>query len=244
MRTMNKSEMEDRIFEVMLKAAVEENFQKELQQLPKEEDLTDDYELSEAAKEKIGRAIRKAYRRSAWRRAGKVAKRAAVVLAVIIPVSLGSLLSVEASRNAIFNALLNWRSNYADIQYQDKGISSGKASSASGISVMQPQYLPEGFMEVNETGNGQVNVVEYQNSSGKKIIFQQRPLKDERATGVDTEHTTLKEVTVNGRKASLFVADSKGGNSYLAWDNRIYSFLLISTIDPEELVKIAESVGT
>ena len=91
MRTMNKSEMEDRIFEVMLKAAVEENFQKELQQLPKEEDLTDDYELSEAAKEKIGRAIRKAYRRSAWRRAGKVAKRAAVVLAVIIPVSLGSL---------------------------------------------------------------------------------------------------------------------------------------------------------
>lgn len=244
MRTMNKSEMEDRIFEVMLKAAVEENFQKELQRLPKEEDLTDDYELSEAAKEKIGRAIRRAYRRSAWRRAGKVAKRAAVVLAVVIPVSLGSLLSVEASRNAIFNALLNWRSNYADIRYQEKGVSSGQAPASSGMSVMEPQYLPEGFTAVNSTKNAQTNIVEYQDSRGQRIVFEQHPLKDEKAIGADTEHTTLKEVTINGRKASLFVADSKGGTSYLVWENRTYSFLLSSAIDPEELVKMAESVGT
>ena len=240
---MNKTGMKEQIFEVMLKTAVEENFERELKALPKVKDLTDEYELSQPAKEKIEKMIRQTRHRSVTRRMGKMAKRAAIVLAIVIPVSLGSLFSVEASRNAIFNAFLNLKSNHADIQYQEEVSSSAQTSPSSGTSVITPTYLPAGFSKMQSAEVGQKSETAYQNSLGGKIFLQQGPFKKGDVAGVDTEHTTLKKITVNGQEASLFTAKSKGENSYLAWQNHTSSFLLISTIDPEELVKIAESMG-
>lgn len=240
---MNKTEMKEQIFEVMLKTAVEENFEKELKALPKKKDLTDEYELSQPAKEKIEKMIRQTRHRSAMYRMGKIAKRAAVVLAIVIPVSLGSLFSVEASRNAIFNAFLNLKSNHADIQYQEEEPSSAEASSPSGGSVILPTYIPTGFARTQSVKVGLKNTTEYRNSREDKILLQQGLFKKGDISGVDTEHTTLKKITINGQEASLFAANSKGENSYLAWKDHSSNFLLISVIDPEELVKMAESMG-
>lgn len=239
---MNKTEMKEQIFEVMLKTAVEESFERELKALPKEKDLTDEYELSQPAKEKIEKTIRQTRHRSSMRRMGKIAKRAAIVLAIVIPVSLGSLLSVEASRNAIFNAFLNLKSDHADIQYQEETSSSAQASSPSGSAVVLPVYVPEGFMKAQSMKVGPKNTTEYRNNLGDKIVLQQSPLKDWNSTGIDTEHTTLKKITINGQEASLFTANSKGENSYLAWQNHSSNFLLVSAIDPEELIKMAASM--
>lgn len=240
---MNKTEMKEQIFEVMLKTAVEESFERELKALPKEKDLTDEYELSQPAKEKIEKTIRQTRHRSSMRRMGKIAKRAAIVLAIVIPVSLGSLLSVEASRNAIFNAFLNLKSDHADIQYQEETSSSAQASSTSGSAVVLPAYVPAGFARIQSVQTYLKTATIYQNSNGDKIILQQGPLKKDNIEGADTEHTTLKKLTINGQEASLFTANSKGENSYLAWQNHSSNFLLVSAIDPEELVKMAASMG-
>lgn len=243
---MNKTEMKEQIFEVMLKTAVEESFERELKAFPKEKDLTDEYELSQPAKEKIEKTIRQTRHRSSMRRMGKIAKRAAIVLAIVIPVSLGSLLSVEASRNAIFNAFLNLKSDHADIQYQEETSSSAQASSTSGSAVVLPAYVPAGFQRMQAVKNDLKTETIYQNSNGDKIILQQgpfSPFKKGEIAGVDTEHTTLKKITINGQEASLFTANSKGENSYLAWQDHSSNFLLVSAIDPEELIKMAASMG-
>lgn len=239
---MNNTEMKDRLFEIMLRAAVEEDFNRELQKLPKEEDLADDCELSLPTRIKIEKMIRESYRHSILFRVGKIAKKAAVVAAIIVPVSLGSLLSVEASRNAIFNALLEWKSDHADIRYQEEGASSDKKSSVSD-SIIEPAYLPNGFAEARKVTVGHKTEIEYQNQQGEKILLSQGPLSEGGNLGVDTEHTTEKEIEINGEKAFLFTADSSGGNSYLAWNDHSRSLLLSSEIPPEQLVKIAESMG-
>lgn len=242
---MKQNEIKNQVFEVMLKAAVEENFEKKLKELPQTENLPDDCELSESTKYKIQRMIRKASRDVSLSKLRKTAKKAAVVIAVIIPISLGSLLGVEASRNAIFNAFLDWKSNHVDIHYQDKEVSSNEnqTSSASGSSAIKPQYLPEGFFESQAVKIGPKNETEYQNSKGVKIFLDQIPLSQEGTIAVDTEHAARKEIEIQGKKAALFVADSSGAKSYLAWEDHSYSFLLSSEISSDQLVKIAQSMG-
>jgi len=238
---MNKSELNRQIFEAMLKSAVNENFEEELRSLPLEKDLTDDFELSPGAKSKIEKAIRKSYCRSVFRRAGKASKRVAILLAVLLPVVLGSLLSVEATRNAIFNAFTDWKSDHIDIQYQERKDSSAVPPS-SDVSVMKPQYLPEGFFEVRTSHFGKKAEIVYQNSKDISIFFNQSPLSEEGHIGVDTMHTTRTEIEIQGNQASLFTANSTGELSYLIWRNQISSFSLSSEIAPDELVKIAKSI--
>lgn len=239
---MNKSKMNDQIFDAMLQAAVEEKFQKEMQELPQSKDLGDEYELSQPAQLRIKKMIQKAYRRSILLRIEKISKRVAIILAIIIPTSLGSLLSVEASRNTIFNTLLNWKSDHVDIHYQDRNASSNIASSTSISSVIKPTYLPEGFFEIQTITVGSKSETEYRNNHGIKILLDQIPLAKEETIAVDTEHTTRKEIGIQGGKASLFVANTTKDKLYLVWKDHSHSFLLSSEISSDQLVKIAESI--
>ncbi|WP_283609238.1 DUF4367 domain-containing protein [Faecalispora anaeroviscerum] len=238
---MNKNEMKDQIFEVMLQTAVTENFQKECQQLPTAKELTEQYELSQPTRIKIENMIREANRRLKWRRIQKAAKKVAVIVAILIPVTMVSLLSVEASRNAIFNAVMNWESDHVKIKYQDGAVSSSEPEEP-GSSTIKPQYLPEGFAETETAKIGLKNRTEYQNTQGISIYFELTPLSAEGSVALDSEHTTRKEIEIHGKKAILLVAKTSGGTSYLAWEDKTYSFLLSSEISPEELTKIAESI--
>lgn len=239
---MDKKEMKDQIFEVMLQTAVKENFEKELHELPTAKELTDDYELSESTRKEIEKWIKTANHKSTRLRMQKAAKRAAVIAAIIIPVSMVSLLSVEASRNLIFNAVMNWASDHVAIQYQDGQGSSGKTSSPDD-SEIKPRYLPEGFIEseINQTDSS--FTIQYRNDQGELILFRKSPISIQGPLAVDTERTTQKEIEIQGEKASLFAANEPGGISYLLWKNHSYSFLLSSKISPEELAKMAESVA-
>lgn len=239
---MNKSQIKHQVFEIMLKTAVAEKFYGELKTIPEDWDLPEDCRLSPHAEKKIERMIRSAGRRSLFLKVQKAAKRAAVAAAVIIPVSLGSLLSVQASRKAIFNALLDWKSDHVSIHYQDRGASPGAKSSSSGDSAVKPGYLPEGFAEARAARIGSKYETEYRNGRGEKILLDQSPLSEEGTIEIDTEHTTRKEIEIHGEKAFLFVADTPGEKSYLVWKSRTGSFLLSSEISSDQLVKIAESM--
>jgi len=70
----------------------------------------------------------------------------------------------------------------------------------------------------------------------------QIPLAKEETIAVDTEHTTRKEIGIQGGKASLFVANTTKDKSYLVWKDHSHSFLLSSEISSDQLVKIAESI--
>lgn len=234
--------MTDQIFDAMLQATVEEKFEQEMREWPQSKELGTEYELSQPVQLKLQKIIHRAYRRSVLLKFGKITKKAAIILAIIIPVSLGSLLSVEASRNAIFNTLLNWKSDHADIHYQDRYASSNMIPSASGNSVVKPSYLPDGFYEVQTVKVGSKTETEYRNDQGVKIFLDQMPLSKEGTIAIDTEHTTRTEIKIQGRTASLFAANTAKDKSYLFWKNQTGSFLLSSEISSDQLVKIAESM--
>lgn len=239
---MNSSELHNKLFNDMLKAAVEENLMNSLDALPPAEVLNQEDPFPNGFYKKLMRISKKYYRKSLFRRSSRIAKRAAVFAAVGIIISFGSLLSVEASRNAIFNALLDWQSNHVAIHYQEEGASSGGKTSSSAYSVIKPKYLPDGFAEVQTVKIDSETEIEYRNKQGVKILFSQEPLTEGGNIGVDTEHTTETEIEIQGEKAFLFTADSSEESSYLVWNDHNNSFLLNSKVSPQELIKIAESV--
>ena len=238
---MDKLELNSRLFDTILKAAVEEDFQRELDALPAEGALKKEYEPSTELRQKIRKIIKSDHHKVIVKNALRYAKKVAVIIAIIIPISLGSLLSVEASRNIIFNSVFEWKADHVDIYFKDTS-SKQPAQNVDKSGSYQPQYLPEGFSEIETVKYGETQRIKYQNKEKVSIVFEQTPLAEEGTTTVDTEHSTYKEITINGQKASLFAAKTPNDKTYILWQNGKTNFLLNSTIDQQELIKIAENI--
>ena len=238
---MNKSELNSQLFETILKAAVAEDFQRELDAIPTADILKKEYVPSPELRLKIQRMVKKENHKAVFHKIMQIAKKAAVIVAIIIPVSLGSLLSVEASRNAIFNAVMEWKSDHANISFQQDS-SSQALQDIDETSLYKPQYLPAGFAELEVSKYGNIQRIKYQNKENVNIILEQGPLSKVGRMMVDTEHTTYKEITLNGQKAFLFAAKTPNDNTYILWQSGKISFEIKAPISQQELIKMAESV--
>ncbi|MDU7338336.1 MAG: DUF4367 domain-containing protein [Clostridium sp.] len=241
---MSNQEMKNQIFEVMLKAAIKESFENEVRAYPSADTLTEDYNLSLATHRKIERMIRDSSQKLAQLQIKKVAKKAAVIAAITIPVSIFGLFSVDASRNAIFNALLEWKADHLDIKYEDKNSNSSTVGSSapSTAAVLKPKYIPDGFSETETKQTSSSYTVYYKNADNEVIVFRTFSIKDEGIFSVDTEQTVLKELTINGVKAKLFESKKEEQSSYLVWSVKSNSFVIVSKIPSNQLILMAESM--
>jgi hypothetical protein len=237
---MHRSELNSQMFDTILKTAVSENFKLEMDAMPPEGTLSKEFAPSLDLRRKIQRIVIKEYHNAVLYKVSQIAKKAAVIIAIIIPISFGSLLSVEASRNVIFNSVLEWKADHVDIYFQQE--SSSKPSQDTDESgLYQPQYIPDGFSEFKTLKFGATQRITYQNEGKESIIFDQTPLSKGKI-GVDTEHTTYEEITINGQKASLFAAKTPNDKTYILWQIGKISFELSSSISQQELVKMAENI--
>ncbi|WP_312695373.1 DUF4367 domain-containing protein [Caproiciproducens sp.] len=241
---MNESEINIRLFDTLLKAAAAEDFQNELDALPSEQELNRGYALSEQLEKGIRSLIKESSSRNRRKKLSRLAKRAAVIAAIVIPISIGSLLSVEASRNAIFNSVLEWKAEHVDIHFQEttSGTSGEEPPAGERLEVWEPQYLPEGFFVAEEKNVGPVHMITYENGKGASVTFTQTPLDKAGKMSIDSEHTTYHEITIKGEKAVLFEATRAEDRSYVLWQSKKTSLVLSSAILKNELIRIAESV--
>ncbi|WP_444643202.1 DUF4367 domain-containing protein [Caproiciproducens sp. R1] len=241
---MTRSKLHCKLFNDMLKAAVEENLMESLDAIPSEEELKKEYSLSEEFHQKILKIAKKQSRKSLFLRSSRITKKVAVFVAMGILISFGSLFSVEASRNFIFNSILDWKADHVDIYFQEKNSSSseGQVSNLGGR-LFNLQYLPAGFTETKETEIGPRYRITYQNEKNESIFFDQAPLSEEGKMMVDTEHTVYKEISINGQKASLFTARAAGDKTFVLWQNDETSLMISSTISQDELIKMAENAA-
>lgn len=236
---MDKRELRSKLFDAVLEEALREDFRLELEALPESAEGRA-FAPSAELDRKIELLIRDSRHRVTWKKFHRNARRTAVAAAVLVAVSFGSLMSVEASRNAIFNAIVSLRSDHAEIQFQD-GESSGVQKSGN-VETFRPTYLPDGFTEMNVVESGMTFRTEYQNEKGISIFFFQFPLSQTGTNTIDTENTTHSKIRIHGQEADLFQAETSKDKSSIVWGNSTTSFILVSTLDSDELVRIAESV--
>ncbi len=239
---MTGKQQNEKLFDALLEAAVSQAFQEEIEQLPSNEELNavckPSPELDMRINELIDQNRRKAKRKHFRRRSRKIAAGIAVVFTLLATVTL----SVEATRNKIFNAYLDWQDKYTSIEFKDtKDPTEKKILEES--SLYHPTYLPKGFKQTSTQKFGRTVTLVFSNDADKEILFDQRPADVGTLTSsIDNEHTIYKEVEVSGNKAYLFEAIRDEDASVLIWQEKELIFSLTAQVNSEDLIRMAESL--
>ncbi|SDO05580.1 DUF4367 domain-containing protein [Acetanaerobacterium elongatum] len=230
---MSKQKQNDILYEAILEVSVAQAFENETDTLPPINELNERFQPSPELSARIKRLIEKDKREKRLAMFMKKARKAAACIAVVFTLAAVTLFSVEASRNYILNAVLDWQKGSTGIRFEE-------TSSAAEDCLYQPTYLPEGFREVLVQKGG-ITIITYENREGTKIWFNQNKAKYG-DTFIDNDHTEYSEVTIDDKKAYLFKAVSEDTSNTLIWENGGIAFSLCSVIDSKELIKIAESL--
>lgn len=228
---MTACERSDILFDAMLKAAIAEAFERDIDALPKS-DALEAYEPSPDLDKRIGSLIKKSYWRIKAKRLTRGLGKAAACLCILLTITSAVLMSVGATRNAIFNAIIKWHEKYTEIRFGE---------SSENMSFYRPTYLPEGFSEKTVEAGVNFTTIIYRNSSGERIAFDQQSA-DGGVNLVDSENTEYTEVLLMGNTGYLFKAKTENDSNILIWEQNGIVLELVSTIESEELLRIAESV--
>lgn len=199
-------------------------------------------EFDERMKKLIHRYEGVEKRKRAGKRARKVLARVAVIL-LILGGSLGILTTVsQAAKVKVYNFIIKVEEKFTSIHFIEKGGDSG-TSGVKGIpsdwhDVYVPTYVPDGFEVVNAEDVGLIKIIDYKNSKGETITFDESPIESDK-TEVDTENAYVEKVEVNGNEGLLI---EKKGYTTLVWHNNDDVFYLRAQLDKSEVFKMAESV--
>lgn len=231
---MTEQQRNKNLFDALLTVAVAEAFEAEMGALPPEEDLAG-FEPSPALEQRIRRLIRENFRKAAAKRAALTIGKIAACLCILLSVSCVVLLSVEATRIAIFNAIIEWNEKYTSFQFAN----TGSAETVGGFK--RPSYLPEGYTEKEAEFHEICAFLVYENSAGDMIIINEQ-LAEASTTAIDNERHEYSEITVNGVRAHLFKAMAEDDVYIILLEDRGIVYTVLADIDVGELIRIAGSL--
>lgn len=160
----------------------------------------------------------------------------AATIFIILAISMAVLtVSVEAFRVRVYNMILEQREKYLEIRLAEEDTGGTNEDELSGHYV--PGYIPEGFGLESAGGSGETATFTYKNESNQRIFFDQAP--NGTTYQLDSEDAVIEDIIINGYKG---VSLTKGERITLFWNSEETSFVMISDIEHEELIKVAESI--
>jgi len=243
---IEKEKAKEKIFDVLLEYAIACYVEDLANELEKENDMHEHIpfpvELDKKIKMLINQYYRKAKIKSIWEITKKVFPRiVAVFFAIFLFFTIG-VISSEAFRVKLLNFLVQIEKEYTSIDIRNSDFESSNLDYSNIPSnwgeIYVPEHVPEGFKIVNTKNLSDVKIIHYEDDNKRFIVFEQS--KSEKSNiRVDTENAAVQEVKINDAKGLLV---EKNGLITIVWHNNDLSFSLMSRIDKEELLKMAESI--
>ena len=219
-----------------LKAALQEAYFMELEEIPSEEILSEDEALtfSPAFERKMKKLIRRADHPIRYRIA-----QAAACLMLAALLSGCTILAVSPEARAAF---VGWvRETYEDyfVYYF-----TGDAHSNSENYVFEPSWIPDGYTKsfVSELSGQTIIVFEDENKT--QLTFGYSKNLGYWKLYVDIEDSEVQQVEVSGQTAEMYSSNSNGGTKHLIWidKNTDCAFFISANLSKDTMIKIAESV--
>ena len=119
----------------------------------------------------------------------------------------------------------------------------GNADYSESTVAYRPTWLPDGYTEFHTSETESTTAVLYQNEEGLLLTFQYTHNPNETDWFIDAEHAVIKETTVNGCPAEIFMTDNITDSCSIAWiDEQNSAFSVSAFLSESELIKIAENV--
>lgn len=218
-----------------LKAALQEAYFMELEEIPSEEKLSEDEALtfSSAFEHKMKKLIRRADHPIRYR----IAQAAACLLLAAL-LSGCTVLAVSPEARAAF---VGWVREVYEGWFVYHYI--GKEQAVPENVVFCPTWMPDGYELIVEPENRAHMIAIYENPEEDIILFNCY-MNTESMNLQIGEDTQLIDTYVSNISADLYIDNTSGAVNHLVWEdeNKQRIFWITSTLDGETMVKIAESV--
>lgn len=177
---------------------------------------------------------RKDYRNRFIVKSKRLAVSAAIFL-VFVLISLSILtVSVEAFRTKFFNLFIETNETHTNVKVDERDESEIEGELWNDS--YWPSYLPDGFEMNSKKIFNKTKFILYTNGD-RLVTFAQGPNGTE--FQLDTEKAQISEVIINNNKGILA---EKGTINILFWSNDQASFYITSSVQSEELIKIANEI--
>lgn len=223
------------VFDNKLKQALEIYQEKQLSALPSQKELENFHTFSSAFEQKMRKLIR-SQKKPYYMMINTVGKRVAIVVIVALMTITTTVFSVKALRDDVLNFFIEIYEKFSIVFFDDDH--TPDTSIVMKIDkVYTPEYLPDGFIQTSKIVSDVIVRYEYSDEKNNKLFFEQMILSSKVA--IDTEHRNSKKIDIAGN-TGIYFNDKEYNN--LLWNDGTYAFNLISTIDKEEMIKVAESI--
>ena len=165
-------------------------------------------------------------------------KRVAIIILVVLSVGFTCVLSVDAARETIWKALIDWHENYFFFQYEAEDLHHDVPSE---ILEYKEPTVNERFERFEISKRFYSYIIEYE-SDNELIVYTQKLLEDFDVY-VSNSNATVTETTISGHLAYKSVeVDGDETHYILIWNDGMYAYTLSGNIEYEELLKMAESI--
>lgn len=162
-------------------------------------------------------------------------KRFAIGLCIIL-LCIGTLsFSVDAIRVRMIEIIKQIKSEYTMFMFSKES----DYEIGEFISFPVPQYIPEGFDEIDRFENSLGNMITYENNYNSKIIYTIDVISNNTVV-LDTEDAIVEEMYIGECKAEYI---EKADIKQIIWNDNEYIYLIYcSSLEKEELIKIAQNI--
>ena len=227
-------QIDDEIFDALFKVAAKDAMKREMDSLPSLEELNEMYPPSEALDKRVYAVINRDIRTAKRKKAMHVFLRVAAVLCAFIVVSLGALMTVEASRNFIFNMIIEIRGDHVLF-----GFGQGDTAATIDAEVIS-ESLPQGFALMDSHILEDFTVFIFTNEHGNEVIVQHSVATA--TIGVDNELREFTVVTINGQNAYVFTALYDYARHEIMWVHGDGVIAISTNTTLDEMLEIAENL--
>lgn len=228
-------EFENEIWESCLKAAVIEN------STENEDNLSDD-EISQTSLPKhydlkMHKLIRKYHNRSRLKSAAKYGLKTACAVFTAMGIGFAVFMQSNEIRSACKTVI-----THTFVQYAQFGFLPDKSKDISADRETALNYVPKGFTLMQSDSDEIKQELLYTNETGGiihlRVYFQNFTVE------IDNEHYLNGEIQINGIHGAYFETQDKAFSSvnYIMWNTETEYYILTSSLDLEEMKKIAENV--
>lgn len=181
------------------------------------------------------KTLRKKENRRNFLAGSKRFAKSAVIFLVVIIMSLSVLtVTVEAFRTKLFNLFIETTDTHTTVRVEES--SSADTEGEAWNNSYWPMYVPADFVLNSKEILNDTKLLIY-NSDDAAITFAQGPNGTE--FQLDTEMAKVSDVMIN---TSVGILAEKEDVNILFWSNEDASFYIISSIEPEEMIKFAKQV--
>ncbi|MDR0446240.1 MAG: DUF4367 domain-containing protein [Oscillospiraceae bacterium] len=229
----------------LLRKAVVASFEKELAQIPPDEELRKMYTFSDRHNTRMKKLFRRKRTRIKLpqmfysvraKTAGGYLRAAVAVVAVVFALSFGLLLTSQPVRAAVATMISQWFDSFTRFSAEDMGEGSDENISPD---IWRPEFLPAGFAEQETMIVGDITQMVYANDAGVGITL---TYSADSTMVVNNDDIQYDAVTVGGVKYHIFMSTDELSDNAIVWMRDSVMFELHSQISADTLMAVAQSV--